>query len=307
MLRLWNDLKMRYKAIKDLTVKNVNGEHHFHSDMAKITAILCLDFLLERSPVSTQPAPPCRLPMPTFKKATTPLGPPKRRDSVSPVADKFEELVFQVTELKVAVKIWGNRSGRERILAWCDSQDNSSSFDVLAETFVNMSSEVCLVAVDPPGRGLSSHFPSAGFCGAGEEAVMMHGVADMLGWMHEGTTFSIFAHGTKAAAAALLTAAGYTDNVKAVVLIDSHRKPLSTRADEIVFSLKKTHVERRALMAGVKEWNASKTFDSFEELLHFLDHTSGRLREYLTSSKDKITKFCFDRVSSVGQSVVSYW
>ena len=277
MRRLWHDICMRYKAVKDITVKNVNGDHHFHSDMAKITAILCLDFLLERCSSSAPTMMSSVISPPSFSKLVSSTGMPKRRDTVSALSGGYAELVLEVTDTKVAVKIWGNRSGRERIIAWCDAQDNSGSFDVLAETFTKMSSEVCLVAVDPPGRGHSSHFPSTGFCGVGEEVVMLHGVADMLGWMHIGSTFSIFAHGTKAAAVALIAAAGYSRNVKALVLIDSHRSPLSTPAEKIVQSMRKTYDERKALLAEVNEWNESKEFDSFEDILDFLERTAGTL------------------------------
>lgn len=195
----YDDLHARFHAVKDMEMVFVNGKHHFHSDMPEFSASHCIRFLKERientefnaSPVadfhSYFDAPPMAL---KIENVAGSFVPPKG----------FEEVVFDVFEMQIAVKIWGNRNGSERIMALCDQGDNSASFDIFGNALAKASNGICLVAYDPVGVGQSSHLPDSGFYKPGENSLIVLALMEELGWQDG---FSLLGHGKFGATTAI--------------------------------------------------------------------------------------------------------
>ena len=123
--------------------------------------------------------------------------------------------------LRLACKTWTVK-GRAavdhtmRLLCYPGWLDNSGSCDLPAEILCR-DYGFAVVAIDPPGCGLSDHRPWSSIYNDYEEVPLIADVADELGW----DTFGLVGHSRGAGVCAL--AAGLLGNrVKVFVCIDSH-------------------------------------------------------------------------------------
>ena len=160
--------------------------------------------------------------------------------------------------LRLACKLWTVK-GRAaidhsmRLICYPGWLDNSGSFDIPAELLCK-DYGFAVLAVDPPGCGLSDHRPQSSLYNDFEEAPMVADIADELGW----DVFGLVAHSRGAGVCAL--AAGLLGNrVKVFVCIDSHfalsgmwfedlriKGPLAVRKMEQARNMAKKNMTREA-------------------------------------------------------------
>ncbi|KAF8793975.1 Serine hydrolase-like protein like [Argiope bruennichi] len=111
----------------------------------------------------------------------------------------------------IAAKVWGEEH-HEPVLALHGWQDNAGTFDKLIPL---LNQDFYVVAIDLPGRGLSSHFPNGAIYHYLNILLEIKRVVDYLKW----ETFSIISH-SLGGAYALLYCCIYPESVITTVLLD---------------------------------------------------------------------------------------
>jgi len=126
-----------------------------------------------------------------------------------------EELRFNLPDIAIAGKAWGDPMATINVIAIHGFMDNASTFDRLAPLLVQHNENIRIVALDFSGHGKSQHRPdnSSYFVSWVTEVVT---VADALGW----DSFSLLAH-SMGGGVGILIAGAVPSRVKHLILIDS--------------------------------------------------------------------------------------
>ncbi len=132
--------------------------------------------------------------------------------SSSPLPDtpEPEELVLEVSGLRLAARAWGPESG-QRVLALHGWLDNAASFDRLAPLLPGLR----LVALDLPGHGASDHLPAAASYHFIDWVAHVSGAAQALDW----DRFVLLGHSMGGGICSLLTGT-FPQRVERLVLLE---------------------------------------------------------------------------------------
>jgi pimeloyl-ACP methyl ester carboxylesterase len=215
-----------------LTTAAIVGGHHVHSDKPQACAEIALPWLdqlqLPQAPQivasSEQSAAPgarvrideedVEVPEDLWTLEPTPPGVPP------PTEQNFA--VCGGT-LNLAAKVWAPADGSDplptkRVLAWPGWLDNAGSFDTLAPLMVQ--DGFTIVAMDPPGCGMSDHLPAASQYCTETETLYAFEVLQQLGWTAADGGAVLLAH-SRGGNVLLRCAGGFSDSIVGLVLLEN--------------------------------------------------------------------------------------
>mmetsp|Transcript_12045 Transcript_12045/g.14611 ORF Transcript_12045/g.14611 Transcript_12045/m.14611 type:complete len:703 (-) Transcript_12045:490-2598(-) len=218
----FDDLNATIDAISDLTLEVVPGGHHVHSDDPATVAPIALKFLqekvLEFEYVAEKPKAIRELEIDChdYLYLLPDIQPDNIAEKVRSNKKLHEDFSLDVLGQTVCVKRWGSNEAKHKVLAWCDDQDNAASFDRLGELVATKYSDICLIAVDRPGRGFSDHLSLEQFYDVGCEAPLLLDIADAFHW---NDPFTIILH-DRAAAAGIMVAGNLPERINGLIFLD---------------------------------------------------------------------------------------
>mmetsp|Transcript_550 Transcript_550/g.1401 ORF Transcript_550/g.1401 Transcript_550/m.1401 type:complete len:718 (+) Transcript_550:324-2477(+) len=229
------DVRARMRELVEFKAAIIPGaHHHLHGDVPEEVAAIALPWLEERisKPIETSLPEDLRgkagdlwlkssvehLLAPIVGKEMPMSELPEDLRASQTHAIFGEDIEVEVDGLELGAQRWGNPDSENRVLAWPDSWDSSASFQLLAQQAVAAApdGDLCVVAVDPPGVGLSQGVPYDWGFGTSETAALLLRVSEALGWEEN---FSLWGHGA-GASVALYAAGGAPSKINAVILFD---------------------------------------------------------------------------------------
>uniref|UniRef100_A0A7S3PD40 AB hydrolase-1 domain-containing protein n=1 Tax=Aplanochytrium stocchinoi TaxID=215587 RepID=A0A7S3PD40_9STRA len=278
----FDDINATFNATPDITLRLVAGKHHVHSDDPVTISKVALEFLEEK--ISSAEFEASKLEdiklseigFHDYIYLLPDVSPEAQLEEIVDVAVKSlcEEFTLDVLGQNICVKRWGSKDAKFKAIAWCDEQDNAGSFDRLGEIIVEkMPEQICLIAVDRPGLGLSGHLSLEQWYDVGCEAPLLLDIADAFHW---NDPFTIIVH-DRAAAAGLMVAGALPERVNGLICLDyvnAASLPSYMYASEMFYCYeedKNTCLEQ-------------PTFSSYTEAKKYLSNKSDRYRSDLVLS-----------------------
>ncbi|GBG30145.1 Serine hydrolase-like protein [Hondaea fermentalgiana] len=264
------DVRKRTATVKDFTPVIIeDAHHHLHGDVPEEVASAVLPWLEDRlrQPLDTKPPIDLRgaagdvwmsasaqhmLSPSTASAESAALSEVTSNEGSANEANGAAEIIaenieVEVDGLRLGAQRWGKASSMNRVLAWPDAWDSSGSFQQLAQRAVAASpnGDLCVVAVDPPGIGLSNNAPFDWGFGMSETATLLLRVADALGWEDP---FALWGHGF-GATVALYAAGGLPSKISGVVAFDAQELTIPTEwaPAEVYYSYLERQDEPRAV------------------------------------------------------------
>lgn len=167
-----------------------------------------------------------------------------------------ESLVFNVRGIRVAAKVWGNKSGFP-VMALHGWLDNAASFDQMAPYLKGC----YVVAPDFSGHGLSEHREYSYGYYLWEYALDINELLIQMEW----SEFSILAHSMGSGVASILST--INNNINALIFLDGMGAPFTIKLENTVEHFKRFHrVAEMAARSGMTTTNTAQ-FASIEEAI----------------------------------------
>jgi len=143
----------------------------------------------------------------------------------------MKELVFDIDDLRITAKTWGNPKGTP-VLAIHGWLDNANTFVKVASSLLP---DIYLVAIDLPGHGFSDHRRANSSYYLWDYAIDLLSIIEKLGWKK----IMIIAHSMGTGIASILAGA-IPEMINKLVFIDGLGAPFVVKEENIVSSFKKS-------------------------------------------------------------------